>query len=123
MQSLPAGHRARAEGCRIIVAGKPAHHRAKHGGTVVHDPLHTFLLVPGAGPHPGLPANYLHGSVFHVGLDETTGSWEIHVHDSEDGASRFGAPTRPEALTKLQEVLERAPFHLNELDSLGFQLT
>ena len=123
MQSLPAGHRARAEGCRIIVAGKPAHHRAKHGGTVVHDPLHTLFLVPGAGPHPGLPGNYLHGSVFHVGPDEATGSWEVHVHDSEDGASRFSAPTRPEALGKLQEVLESAPFHLNELESLGFRLT
>ena len=121
VQSLPAPHRARAESYRIMVIGKPAHHRAKRDGTVVHDPLHTLFLVPGAGPHPGLPGNYLHGSVFHVGPDEVTGSWEVLVHDSEDGASRFSAPARPAALAKLQEVLESAPFHLNELEALGFQ--
>jgi hypothetical protein len=70
------------------VIGKAVHHRAKHGQAIPHDPLHTLFLVPGAGPHPGLPGNYLHGAVFHVG-DEATGSWVIHVHDADDGASLY----------------------------------
>lgn len=120
--SLPAAHRARAEGHRLAVIGKPILHRAKHGVAAVHDPLHMLFLVPGAGAHPGLPGNYLHGAVFHVG-DEATGSWVVHVHDSEDGASLFKAPTLGEALGKLQEVLASAPFELGELDALGFQRT
>ncbi len=121
VQSLPASLQPRAESCRIMVIGKAVHHRAKHG-TVIHDPLHTLFLVPGAGPHPGLPGNYLHGSLFHVGPDEATGTWEVHVHDSDDGASKFSAPTRTEVLAKLQELLASAPFHLNELGALGFRL-
>src|SRR5690349_3231524 len=72
--SLPAPVRPRAEALRAMVIGKPILHRAKHGHTDVHDPLHMLFLLPGAGPHPGLPGNYLHGAVFHVG-DATTGSW------------------------------------------------
>ena len=120
--SLPAAHRARAESYRLTVTGKAIQHRAKHGVAAVHDPLHTLFLVPGAGPHPGLPGNYLHGAVFHVG-DEATGSWVIHVHDSEDAASLFKAPKLPEVLEKLQEVIASAPFELGELDALGFKLT
>ncbi len=120
--SLPVALRAKAEALRLMVTGKPILHRAKHGHTAVHDPLHTLFLVPGAGPHPGLPGNYLHGAVFHVG-DEATGSWVVHVHDVEDGASRFSTPQLPEALSKLEEVLASAPFHLAELDALGFHLT
>ncbi len=123
VQSLPAALRPRAEGFRLTVIGKPTHHRAKHDGTVVHDPLHMLFLVPGAGPHPGLPGNYLHGSVFHVGPDEATGAWEIHLHDSDDGAAVFSTPARADVLTKLEEVLASAPFHLNELPTLGFRLT
>lgn len=122
VQSLPLDFRAHAESHRLMVVGKAIHHRAKHGVTAIHDPLHTLFLVPGAGPHPGLPGNYLHGSVFHLG-DEATGSWVIHVHDREDGASMFRAPKLPETLAKLQEVLASAPFHLNELEALGFELT
>lgn len=121
VQSLPADHRGRAESCRVMVIGKPVHHRARHGADVVHDPMHTLFLVPGAGASPGLPGNYLHGSVFHLGPDEATGSWEVHVHDSDDGVSGFSAPSLPEALAKLQEVLESAPFHLEELEVLGFR--
>ncbi len=121
VQSLPAAHRARAEGCRVMVIGKPAHHRARHGAEAVHDPLHALFLVPGAGPHPGLPGNYLHGSVFHVGADDASGSWAVHVHDSDDGAALFNAPTLPEALAKIQEIVASAPFHLSELDALGFR--
>ncbi|HWA27041.1 MAG TPA: hypothetical protein VG734_15395 [Lacunisphaera sp.] len=122
VHSLPAAHRARAENFRSTVIGKAVHHRAKAGQAVVHDPLHTLFLVPGAGPHPGLPGNYLHGSVFHVG-SETTGAWVIHVHDSEDGACEFSTPQLPDALAKLQDVLASAPFHLNELEALGFKMT
>ena len=123
VQSLPAALRTRAEGFRLTVIGKATHHRAKHDGTVVHDPLHMLFLVPGAGPHPGLPGNYLHGSVFHVGPDEATGTWEVHLHDSDDGAAVFRTPPRADVLAKLQEVLASAPFHLNELPALGFTLT
>jgi hypothetical protein len=119
--SLPAEHQARAESFRLMVIGKPILHRARHGHDVVHDPLHTLFLVPGGGPHPGLPGNYLHGSVFHIG-DEATGSWVVHLHDSEDGACAFSTPGLPEALGKLDEVLASVPFHLTELDALGFQM-
>jgi len=122
VQSLAIDHRARAEKLRLMVTGKAIHHRAKHGVAAVHDPLHTLFLVPGVGPHPGLPGNYLHGAVFHVG-DEVTGAWVVNVHDSDDGASLFSTPKLPEALAKLQEVISSAPFHLNELEGLGFRLT
>jgi hypothetical protein len=121
--SLPAAHRARAEACRVVVIGKPALHRAKHGAGVGHDPLHALFLVPGAGPNPGLPGNYLHGAVFHVGADDATGSWIVHVHDSDDGASLCNVPTLTEAMEKMQEVIASAPFHLSELAALGFRAT
>lgn len=120
--SLPAAHRARAEEYRATVIGKAIHHRTKAGQAIVHDPLHTLFLIPGSGPHPGLPGNYLHGSVFHVG-DEITGHWVVNVHDREDGACIFDTPKLPDALEKLQEVLASAPFHLNELEALGFRMT
>lgn len=123
VQSLPGALRERAESFRVMVIGKPIRHRIKHGAEAVHDPLHTLFLVPGAGPHPGLPGNYLHGSVFHVGPDEATGSWEIHVHDSDDGNAVFGTPTLPATLAMLQDVLASAPFHLDELEALGFHQT
>jgi hypothetical protein len=121
VQSLPLDLQARAEACRVMVIGKPAHHRAKHG-TIVHDPLHTLFLAPGAGPHPGLPGNYLHGAVFHIGADDNTGAWVVHVHDSDDGAALFSTPALPDALAKMQEALASAPFHLSELDVLGFEM-
>ena len=119
VQSLGIDQRAKAEAQRLVVIGKAIHHRTKQGHAVVHDPLHTLFLVPGGGPHPGLPGNYLHGAVFHIG-DEVTGHWVVNVHDREDGVSLFTTPKLPEALAKLQEVLASAPFHLNELDGLGF---
>jgi hypothetical protein len=121
VQSLPAAQRARGESCRVMVIGKPAHHRAKHGAGVVHDPMHTLFLVPGAGPHPGLPGNYLHGAVFHVGADDATGAWAVHAHDSDDGAELFETPALADALTKMSEVMTSAPFHLSELAALGFR--
>jgi len=121
VQSLAPELRARAEALRVMVIGKPHLHRARHDGAVVHDPLHMLFLVPGAGPNPGLPGNYLHGSLFHVGPDEASGTWEIHVHDADDGACVFGNPTRAGALAKLEEVLASAPFHLDEIEALGFR--
>ncbi|MGA3008333.1 MAG: hypothetical protein ABSE59_10635 [Opitutaceae bacterium] len=116
-QSLPSARRAAAESVRAVVAGRPALHRAK--GT--HDPVHTLFLVPGTGPHPGLPGNYLYGSAWQVSADAETSPWAVHLHDSGDGAVLFDAPTRHEALAKLQEVLECAPFNMNELEALGFR--
>ena len=37
-------------------------------------------------------------------------------------AARFDAATMAEVLAKLQEVLESAPFNMNELQTLGFRL-
>ena len=126
VQSLPSSRRAAAESHRVMVAGKPAHHRAKHIGAakvVAHDPVHTLYLVPGTGPHPGLPGNYLHGSALQLHADDPNSPWTIHLHDSDDGAAIFDAPTMAEALAKLQEVLACAPFNMNELEALGFRLT
>jgi hypothetical protein len=121
VQSLPTALQSRAESFRVVVIGKPAHHRAKHGAAVVHDPLHALFLVPGAGPHPGLPGNYLHGAVFHVGADDASGSWVVHVHDSDDGATLFNTAALGDALEKINEVIGSAPFHLSELAELGFR--
>ena len=119
--SLPAALRPRAESLRAMVIGKPAHHRAKHGAAEVHDPLHAMFLVPGAGPHPGLPGNYLHGAVFHVGADDASGAWVVQVHDVDDGASEIQLTTLGEALNTMQELLGIMPFHLSELAALGFK--
>jgi hypothetical protein len=121
VQSLPAERRARAEGFRLTAAGKVMHHRAKQGAVAVHDPVHTLFLVPGAGPHPGLPGNYLYGSAFQLGAD-ANGPWAVHVHDCDDGAALFDAADRKAALAKLQELMESAPFTIGELEALGFRL-
>lgn len=118
--SLPAGLRAKAESRRLLVAGRPAHHR-KHGGVVAHDPVHTLFLVPGTGINPGIAGNYLHGSVLQLGADPAGDGWAVHLHDSDDGAAMFDSPTMQDALAKLQEVLASAPFHMNELGALGFR--
>jgi hypothetical protein len=124
--SLPADRRARAEGFRTNVAGRPVLHRAKHAGSeklpVAHDLTHTLFLVPGTGPHPGLPGNYLHGSVMELGAEAPAGSWAIQIHDNDDGAAVFNAPSMQAALSKLQEVLDSAPFNMNELGGLDFRI-
>jgi len=120
LKLLPEARRAKAESHRITVVGKAVHHRAKHGHEAFHDPVHTLFLVPGAGPHPGLPGNYLYGSLFQVNADAT--AWAVHVHDSDDGAARIEASNLAEALARLQEVLASAPFHLSELGALGFRM-
>lgn len=121
VQSLPAERRAKAESLRVLIAGRPAHHR-KHGGVVVaHDPVHTLFLVPGTGRHPGVPGNFLYGSVLQLSAAAAAG-WAVHLHDSDDGVAVFDAPTMGAALAKLQDVLASAPFNMNELEALGFRL-
>jgi hypothetical protein len=120
VQSLSADRRAKAESRRLVVAGKPVHHRPHHGGTAVHDRVHSLFLVPGGGPHPGLPGNYLYGSVYETGAEAHP--WAIGIHDNDDGVSLFEAATLAEALAKLQEVLESAPFSMDELEAFGFRL-
>jgi hypothetical protein len=119
LQTLPAERRPAAEARRLVVAGRPVHHRTKHGAVVGHDPVHSLFLVPGAGPHPGLPGNYLYGSVYESGT--APGPWALNVHDSDTGAAWVEVPSLPEAFAKLQEVLESAPFNMNELEALGFR--
>ena len=117
--SLPEALRAKAESFRLRVAGRPAHHR-KHGGVIARDPVHTLVLVPGAGAHPGIPGNYLHGSLLQLTADPVAGGWGVHLHDSDDDVATCDVPTLADALAKLQEVIASAPFHLNELRALGF---
>ncbi|MDB6167153.1 MAG: hypothetical protein JWM88_17 [Verrucomicrobia bacterium] len=120
VRSLAAPLRAKAESHRLTVTGKAVHHRAKQGHEVFHDPVHTIFLLPGAGPHPGLPGNYLHGSMFQVSADAT--AWAVHVHDSLDGMAQIDSANLAEALSHLQETLSSAPFHLSELAALGFRM-
>lgn len=119
--SLPVTLRAKAESFRVTVAGRPAHHR-KHGGVIAHDPVHTLFLVTGAGPNPGIPGNYLHGSLLQLTADPVAGGWAIHLHDRDDGAAMCDAGTLADALAKLEEVIASAPFQLEELGALGFRL-
>lgn len=122
--SLPAAPQARAEGMRILVSGKPAHHRAKHVGDqkiVAHDPIHSLFLVPGTGPHPGVPGNYLYGSTLQLRVDDES-AWSVHIHDSDDGMAFCDVGSVAAAFEKLQEVLASAPFNMNELSALGFSL-
>jgi hypothetical protein len=127
VRSLKPELRAKAEGSRQTVAGRPAMHRAKHAGSeklpVAHDLVHSLFLVPGAGPHPGLPGNYLYGFIMQVAADATHGSWAVHLHDREDGSAEFRAQTVGEAVEKLQELLDSAPFTMAELGALGFRQT
>ncbi len=119
---LPAASRAKAEAFRLKVTGKPVQHRKHHSGDapVPHDPVHSLFLVPGAGPHHGLPGNYLYGSLFEVG-GSPAGGWAVHLHDCDDGASFFQASDMQTALSKVHELIETAPFHLSELEDFGFK--
>lgn len=125
VQSLPATVRGRAESFRLSAAGKVAHHRAKAVGDekviVAHDPVHTHFLVPGAGPNPGLPGNYLHGSAAQLRVAPDS-PWSVHVHDSDDGDALIEVATMAEALGKIVEVIECSPFLMEELEALGFTL-
>lgn len=122
VQSLPVALQARAESLRLMVAGRPAHHRAKHDGPALQDPVHSLFLVPGVGPHAGLPGNYLFGFVHQTGAERAANVWAVHLHDNGDNAALVERLTLAAALEKLQEVLASAPFHLSELEDLGFHL-
>lgn len=121
--SLPAALHARAEELRTKVAGKPVLHRKHHGqAAAIHDPIHALFLLPGSGPNRGLPGNYLFGTVNE--LPAASGGdpgWGVDVHDADDGVMLFDAANLAEAAAKLQELLESAPFHLWELEGLGFR--
>jgi hypothetical protein len=118
--SLAAPLQARAEAVRARVAGKPTMHRAR-AGAVFHDPIHALFLAPGSGPNRGLPGNYLYGTVVQLGADLASSAWAVDVHDADDGVVLFDAANLRAAAEKLQEVLESAPFHLWELEGLGFR--
>jgi len=119
---LPAAHRPRAESFRLRVAGRPVHHRPKAGAEPVHDPVHSLILVPGTGPHPGLPGNYLFGTLLETADSATASHWAVQLHDADDGVAVFDATSLAEAVGKVEEVLASAPFTLGELDDLGFHL-
>jgi len=124
LQSLPAADRPRAEAHRLKVTGKPVHHRKHHGADPAgahHDPVHSLFLVPGTGPHHGLPGNYLYGSVFQSGGGGSAGAWAIHLHDADDGASYLQSPDLPSAVATVMELTGTAPFHLSELGAFGFK--
>ncbi len=121
--SLPTALRDNAETHRLKAAGRPIHHRKHHGAgeaPEIHDPVHSLFLVPGSGPRLGLPGNYLHGSLFEIVHPGASSNWIVQLHDSDDSASTFEAPTLPDAVAVLHEVLASAPFHLSELAALGF---
>jgi hypothetical protein len=120
VKALPPALAPKAEAIRLKVAGRPVHHRV-HGGVVVQDPIHTLFLVPGTGRATGIAGNYLYGSLLQLDPQPATSRWAVHLHDSDDGAVMFETPTLADALAKLQEVIASAPFHLSELEGLGFR--
>jgi len=122
VKSLPAALQSKAESLHAMVAGRPALHRAKHG-VVAHDPVHSLFLVPGAGPHAGLPGNYLYGFVAQGGRGAAPTGWSVHLHDSEDGAVLFHTDDIKAAVEKVHEVIDCAPFTMQELEALGFHFT
>lgn len=124
LASLSAQQRSQAERFRIPVAGHPIHHRHKADadGSATRDPLNTIFLIPGAGPKPGLPGNYLHGSLSERQDVSQGKSWCIQVLDSDNDTAFFQSASFSEAVAKLQELLGSAPFHLAELEALGFAL-
>jgi len=118
--SLPAGGRASAENHRATIALRPPVHRDKVH--VVHDPVRTLVLVPGTGPHHGLPGNYLHGAIVESVEGAAPATWSLEFHDSDDGSAIFEAPTLAAAVAAWHEAAECAPFHLEELEALGFRI-
>jgi hypothetical protein len=57
-----------------------------------------------------------------MGAGSPPGSWSVQVHDCDDGAAVFSAASLQGALAKLQEVLDSAPFNMNELGGLDFRI-
>ena len=122
VKSLPEARRPKAESFRLAVAGRPPMHRAKHIGdskVAVHDPLHALFLVPGSGPRLGLPGNYLYGYAYEDPLNH---AWAVQVFDSDHDGAILSTANLAQTLAQVQEVIEIAPFSLEELSSLGFEL-
>lgn len=122
LHSLPAGLQARAATFREAVSGRPIHHRTKAGVMLTRDPLNTIFLIPGAGLQPGLPGNYLYGGITEHHDEKHPQPWCVHVHDTSNDAALFDSSTLTEALEKVQELLASVPFHMNELEALGFRI-
>ncbi len=123
VQSLPAALREKAEAQRVKVVGRAIHHR-KHQGVVdpaIHDPITSIVLVPGTGPHPGLPGNYVYGALIEIMSPGAASTWSVQLHDAEDATASIELPTLAEALSALQDLIASAPFQLSELDALGFK--
>ncbi len=116
---LPPALVPKAESLRQKIAGRTTHHRI-HAGVIARDPVFTLFLVPGTGRNLGIVGNYLYGYLLQREVDPAAG-WAVHLHDADDGAMLFDAPTLQAAFDKLQEVLASVPFHLSELEGLGFR--
>lgn len=122
--SLPEELRPAAEAGRANVIERRQMHRTHKGEADVHDPLHTLLMMTGMGLNPGMPGNYLFGSLLQLeGTDEDlSGAWKIHLHDRDDGAAFCEVASVAAAFEKAEEVMASAPFQMSELEELGFQL-
>jgi hypothetical protein len=119
--SLPAALQPTAETFRPKAVGRRLLHRAKLADTA-HDPVHSLFLVPGVGLNPGLPGNYLYGSIIEDDAADPHCTWSLHVHDRDDGAASCDGLPRDAAWAKFEELLASAPFMLSELDALDFRL-
>ncbi|MCU0792706.1 MAG: hypothetical protein MUE42_07610 [Opitutaceae bacterium] len=119
LASLSPELRAPAAEHRAHVITRRVHHRPKHG-IVAQDPIHTLLLIPGGGAHPGLPGNYLHGALIETPRADGTSLFYIQLHDREDGIATGPEQALDAAWAGLRDVLASAPFHLRELEALGF---
>jgi hypothetical protein len=122
--SLPESLQGAAEQARSLVVERRLQHRNKHGIEEFHDPLHTLLMMPGAGAHPGLAGNYLFGSLVQTGGtdEDLSGSGAINLHDRDDGAAFCEMDSVAAALEKVQDLMASAPFLLSELEALDFRL-
>lgn len=122
--SLPEALRPAAEASREHVIERRQMHRTHKGEEDVHDPLHTLLMMTGMGLNPGMPGNYLFGSLMQLeGTDEDlSGRWKIHLHDRDDGAAYCEVASVASAFEKCEEVMASAPFHMSELQDLDFEL-
>lgn len=119
--SLPAELQPTVEPFRTKAVSRRLLHRAKLD-EAVHDPVHSLFLVPGVGLSPGLPGNYLYGSIIEDDASDPNCTWSIHVHDRDDGVAMCDGLPRAAAWAKFEELLASAPFMLSELDALDFRL-
>ncbi len=120
LASLAPQLRPKAEAYRLKAVGKPIHHRKGHG--TVHDPVHSLLLVPGLGLHPGLPGNYLFGWLAEVPQQGGSSHWAIDLHDNDDGGAWVEFSTLAEAVAKWEELVLSAPFSFAEAGDLGLTI-